>query len=216
MYAIKNNIHQSSNLLFTLLFCVLILSCQDNDGELVLPEEGDYYPLDESNQWEYERIQTYHCDCDDNGLVLSNAFQLHTNRLSDWESGWILVNDNNYQFSKVVKKYQSQYTERPPYRWEYIFLQDNKPINYSWWDTPMNIQFTVKQVNTNKNIDGIPYKNVIEIQETQWFTNADTHKTDASYIAHHFYAKDVGEIYTLQTFKNGTTIEFTLLKHVKL
>jgi hypothetical protein len=215
-------------LTITLCFCAL-LSCEKNDVSVRIPIKGDYFPLQKGNEWEYVRTETIRCNCSDSGRVLIDTLKVYIDRIFDFNNGTLTSANNlketpftllldrgiadkkNFYFSRLARKQGSRYTDLPPYRLESLFLVDDKPINYSWVEYEGFIVLTVKQVNGILNVKNNAYKNVIEIQED-----------GKVYTTHHYYARGIGEIYSIQLFKganseysNRSMIELSLIKHFK-
>ena len=196
------------SILITLV--TLTVSCNDDTTPENFPEPGDYFPLQKNNRWDYVITHIYsHPNTTD--VIITDTIHLYVDTLGITDSqdfpfsSFTGIYDIDLMYSVLAKKQEHQYTSLPPYyNIDQLFLVDNKPIGYSW-TAKGNVVYTVIQVNGNRTVNGILYKNVIEIQEGKNIV--------------HFYAKDIGEIYSYEKdawSDYSNTVELTLLKHSKL
>lgn len=222
---IVNMIFSRQSQLNVLLWVIMLISgtlfsCEPEEVLVDLPLPGDYYPLLPGNQWQYIRTHTYRCNCQDSGLVLIDTLRLYIDESYRVDDGAI-INDRNQHLIRHIRKNGNLYIDIPAYRDEYIFLIDNKPVDYSWRQGEhenAEIEFTVEQVNGTMNVSGISYKNVIEIREVVWATAADSDVEKIFSVTHRFYAKGIGEIYAMEAVYwdgDSSTRELTLIKHFK-
>lgn len=215
-----NRPQQRMLMLMIILLTAAFLSCEKEE-QFILPSKGDYYPLQEGNEWMYVRKHTYRCNCPDSGLVLTDTLELYIDRsLMVEDEGFFRINDKNHNLTRYVRKQGNQYIDMPPYRQEYIFLMEDKPANYSWTHRGefenTEIEFTVKGVNGTMEVNGIQFRNVTEIREIVWVAMADAGTEQLFSVTHHYYASDIGEIYSMQSLywnDDASTIGLTLLKH---
>jgi hypothetical protein len=201
--------------LVVFLLTISLAGC-DGDESSGLPQKGDYYPLAPGNQWEYVVMHKYHCNCPTTGFEIIDTVNVGVNEeILPSESRYTLLSDKDYVFQKMARKEGHQYFEFPPYRFEYSFLMDDKPVGYSWRDENFDVDLTVKQINGRLSVNGIQYVNVIEIEEMQQSPDLPGVYTET----HRFFARDIGEIYSLKisNFGDGVTDthELVLLKHTK-
>ena len=107
-------------------------------------------------------------------------------------------------FRKEGSKYYRYYR---PYSFtdtsEYIFLDTDKAVGSSWstyggFKDEIKTTYTIESINENRVVNGIEYHNVIEVSEDTYYKNI-SYSTSQYYLSasgQHFFAKDVGEIYT--------------------
>jgi hypothetical protein len=186
----------------------------DNDDDLDIPIAGDYYPLQLGNEWRYDYRQVYQC-CDGGGFELTDTLIVQVSEDAPFLAEYSVLYDTSYRFSKMARKEDHQYFELPPYRYEYAFLVDNQPVNYSWRDESFDVDLTVKQVNAFMVVSGVRYSNVIEIEEMHRTVDVPEVYTES----HRYFARDIGEIYALKVGHFGNndvdTVEMKLLNYTK-
>jgi hypothetical protein len=199
-----------------------LLSCDNDVLFPTMPVAGDYFPLENGREWKYIRTHRYDCDCFDSGNVLTDTLDMFVDPGFDYLGNpYKIISEKRYLYSRYIGKKDNQYIEIPAYQFPYIFLVDNKPVNYTWRCEEEGyalFEFRVRQVNATMRVAETDYQNVIEIVEVISYADQETGRLTTSSKTHHYYAKGIGEIYSLQTFlapTNRSTIEYKLINYVK-
>jgi hypothetical protein len=207
------------------LSSVLLLSCDDPESAPERPTPGDYFPLDPAHTWEYVTVHRYHGTGFGAGTTITDTVRLAvTESPGEWENRYFTLSDQHGQYysHKWIRKDGYRFFERPPYAYEYMFLDTDTPVNGIWTEYPYGsrnkIVFLMKAVNTVKTVNGIRYHHVIEIVESHYAIPDGENQYTLHGQTRHYYAKDVGKIYSYQEYGTdgeGGTIEVTLLKHTR-
>jgi hypothetical protein len=197
------------------ILTVALYSCDDNDNSGI-PASGDYFPLQKGNQWEYIYEQEYKCNCNGGGFNINDTITVRIAEDPQLPNEYTVLYDDSYIYNKMARKEGHEYLEYPPYRNEYTFLVDNKPVNYSWRDESFDVDLTVKQTNGAMVVNGILYSDVIEIEEMIRHSMAPAGVYTES---HRYFARNIGEIYSMKITYFGNDQfdkhKMKLLNHTK-
>src|SRR5882762_9201862 len=177
----------------------------------------DYFPLNENTGWEY----TYqYFATDDNGTFLwadTVKLTIKGDTLLDGITYKKVVDDQGV-IKKALRKEGSKY-----YGWtnelyrgftkEYLFLDEDAPLNTTWtYDKGDGARtvYTVEAVSASRTYNGITYTDVMELK-VEYYSGSDYHNT-----THHYYARGFGEIYALYPYPTSLTysdLNISLLKY---
>jgi len=204
---------------------MMAASCsQDNAPSLAVP--GDYYPATTtSRNYLRESINpaTKEILLTDTIQIVYDtdvAFNNKTYTKLDFLSKWLNA-DNvpviNRDVYALFRKEASQYfTPNSSDSSEYIFLDTQKGVGSSWtiyqgFENESKTIHTVKAVNATRVVNGVTYKNVIEIlQEGYYSFNKGPY--ELGYSETSYYSKDIGRIYRRSDFYSYPgTLRITLL-----
>jgi hypothetical protein len=193
-----------------------IFSCE-SDTEPKL--SGDYFPLEESRQWQYLRsVADGEVDSPTPGadtLTLTIGAELELDgkiyREILGEEGRVVRVDGSKYFGRRHELYFSDTTE-------YVFLDTDKEAGESWFylknDGATKTEYVIEAKNTSVSINGKQYQNVIKVRVNYYAANE---QGTFEYLnsAFHYYAAGTGEIYRFypdMIFGNDVT-DFILEKN---
>lgn len=210
--------------MFPVFSAVLLLSCENNEFPATKAVLGDYFPLGPEHRWEYVTVHRYGNTGFNAGVVLTDTMKLRAERLN-WEGNYFQMREDNdgiyYGWSKWYRKDSCRTFEFPAYAREFMFLDADLDLHQSWEARPYGdynkTEFRVVEVNATKIVNGIRYNHVIEVLESSYWKGPEGEDPfTLSSETRHYYAKDVGEIYSYETYGVGGeegSIEVTLLRH---
>jgi len=214
---------KSSLLLATAV--IMVASCsQDNAPSLPVP--GDYYPATTiARNYLRESIDpaTKEIFMTDTIQIVYDtdvAYKDKTYAKLDFLSKWLnadnvpVINRDVYAlFREEAGQYFAPYSSDSS---EYIFLDTQKGVGSSWtiyqgFENESKTVYTVKAVNATRVVNGVAYKNVIEIlQEVYSSFNKGPYALGFSETS--YYSKDIGRIYRRSdSYSYPTTLRITLL-----
>ncbi len=203
---------------------IVVASCsQDTTPAVPLP--GDYYPTTNARRYLRESLNpaTKEIFMTDTIQIFYDAdvtYKDKTYAKLDFLSKWLnadnvpVINRDVYTlFRKEAGQYFTPYSSDSS---EYIFLDTQKGVGSSWtiyqgFENESKIIYTVKAVNAIRVVNGVTYKNVIEIlQEVYSSFNKGPYELGFSETS--YYAKDIGRIYRRSDFYTYPgTLRITLL-----
>lgn len=214
--------HMKTIIRITAGFCIAfsILSCESNSISPALPNA--YFILSEGAKLKYfkEGIAT-----DDVGTIRFEDtvhFTVNGDTLIDNLRYKKILNEHGL-IEKVVRKSGTQYFGRNHelyggFSHEYMFLDESIPVNGSWeylkQEGHAKTEYVVKSIHDVYTVNGIQYKNVIELDANYYTDYNDGQNFELHYSAKHFYAPGVGEIYAFYPYPTSgwfCDIRYTLL-----
>ena len=192
---------QTSLLVITIL--AAFGSCKYDSIQL---PKGNYFPLENNTEWVYQRKLGYN-EAD------SSIWSMDT--LSNKVGGDTLVGGKMYKIilgaddniEKVIRVDGNQYFGRRhelygSFANEYMFLDTDKPVGSSWIyfkdDSTRQTEYIIKAKNSKHIISGKVFEYVIELEVNYYYKELDRFKYWLT--TKHYYAKDVGEIYTFYPY----------------
>jgi hypothetical protein len=113
---------------------------------------------------------------------------------------------------QLIRKEKGNYYRRTNFYGvgeEYIFLKDNLPAGSTWTHSSSENHkavFTILAILPEKEVNGVWYRDVIEVQK-QDFYKYEEPDFRLTYTAHFFYAKNIGEIYSIEDQSGGLEID---------
>jgi hypothetical protein len=186
---------------------------------------GDYYPTTSARRYLRESLnpatkEIFMTDTIqivyDTDVAIKDKTYAKLDFLSKWlnaENVPVINRDVYTLFRKEAGQYFSPYSSDSS---EYIFLDTQKGVGSSWtiyqgFENESKIVYTVKAVNATRVVNGVTYKNVIEIlQEVYSSFNKEPYELGFSETS--YYAKDIGRIYRRSDFYTYPgTLRITML-----
>jgi hypothetical protein len=186
----------------SLVSTVLLQSCENHSVSPSIPP--DYFPLTEGIELNYyqENISTA------DPLEIWGKDTVLVKISKDTIIGGIQYKSvlNNFgRLEKFVRREGSQYFGRQHefygmFTPEYMFLDTAVPVGGSWShikdEGHSKTEYVVKAKNSTHIINGVEYKDVIELDVNYYNDYEDGVTMKLLYTAKHFYANGVGEIFT--------------------
>jgi hypothetical protein len=185
----KHNLHVLKLFLITCAG-IILSSCQKERCAEPAAAQGDYYPTRVGSQWIYETTLRSRWDT----ASYSQTIEALKDTLYEGKS-------YTYFALQLIRKEKGNYYRRTHIYGvgeEYLFLKDNVPAGSTWTHSSSEhhkAEFTIMAIHKEKEVSGIRYRNVIEVQKQDFYKHDEPDFILLS-TAHFFYAKDVGEIYS--------------------
>lgn len=185
----------------TLSILAVVLSTWSCHEETIQKDEGNYYPLEVGKDFIYERRLHYN-SADSATWAKKDTITFHHNgdTIVDGLTYTKIIWADRYH-EKLVRAEGSKYYELEIGYQEYKFLDTDIPVG-GFWISPYNEfnkrEYTIIDKNSTKTILGKVYKNVIEVQVDYYNTELGKYKYWLT--SRHYYAKDIGEIYSFHPY----------------
>jgi hypothetical protein len=189
----------------------LFSGCDDNDAPTVALS-GDYLPINSTSR-RFLREQFSQPDLADRhhtdtiriaaaaDVVLEGRQYHMLEYYSTWDSGNGIV--ESHDVYKYFRKEGSRYLSPSFNEEDHIFLDTELPVGSSWSYTSPSREFretyTIKAVNATRTFNGVTYTNVIEV-ESKLLVRDDKGHFDRVNVTTRYFAKDIGEVYSLSSF----------------
>lgn len=212
--------------LFITLAAIAVFSC-DHDTEPQVAVPGDYYPTTRGRlTYLRESInpvtqELFMSDTIEVGYDRDTVFNDKTYSRLEYYSNWRDANNNIIPQQDLYRLFRTENNQYfLPYSSgtsEYMFLDTKKGVGESWifyggFDKEIKTTYTVKAVNESRIVNGVEYRNVIEILAQTYYLPTDG-KYELSEEETSYYAKDIGEIYRNSEWYTYSGISrLTLLK----
>jgi hypothetical protein len=175
----------------------LLLSVSCEDDLQVVAVRGDYYPLKEGSWWKYAR--KYRCHFPDTlNTCYDTAHYVAGGDPLPWGDVEYKPLSASHGTFKWIKKINDAYYSWAAYIPEHKFLDAGLPVNGSWaTDNGLaKEEFTITEVNAKKSVQDKVYNDVIVVLKSNFWRN-QAGEYEETWRSYHYYAKDVGEIYSL-------------------
>jgi hypothetical protein len=183
------------------LFSIFSTSC--NDDESV--NYADYYPLYEGKKWTYKFEALDH---QDSSLVADSSAFFKVKGKVEIEGKEYYKIPDSYALYQAVRREGSKYFSRlylgySGYSDEVMILNSTLNVNESWSylskDQAYKTVYTIKAKGVRKNINSKEYNNVIEVAVNSYYLDGNAFILSQS--SFHWYAPNVGEIYSLNSLR---------------
>lgn len=188
---------------FFVTIVALAWSCDEEHP--LKQSSGDYFPLEDSKKWSYERWLSMSISPD---VILDTMHLRVDGDITVDGKSYKQILDHNGDVDKIIRVEGSMYFGRDHelysgYSHEYMFLDSEKPEGYSWFyikDEGMSkTEYVISAKNTEHTILGKTYTDVIEVQVNYYDMYGTDELTYRSSVIHH-YAKGVGEIFNFYPY----------------
>lgn len=199
--------------LLLVIFLIAALGACDTSPNVAVP--GDYYPSKNTTNGYFLREQynptTKEVFFTDTVQIAYNKDVNYKDRVYTELDSYskFQVSDNqttiNQDVYKLVRKSGCQYfTPYSSDSSEYVFLDTGKDAGASWtyysgFENESKAVYTIKEVNGTRTVNGVTYKNVVEVL-VEMFFKTDTAPYTLSSSSTNYYAKDIGPIYSSTEF----------------
>ncbi len=198
----KKTINFTSVLGLPVLFLIqMLLACTEHD---ISPETSkEYFLLDDHTQLDY--LMEYISTGDNETIWYSDTVTLTVlgDTLVEGISYKKIVNEYGF-LEKIVRNESTQYFGRNHELYggfsnEYMFLDTKVRVDSSWDYIKdggnTKTEYVVKKAGANLTVNGVEYKDVIELDVNYYNNYTDGINLELWLSAKHYYAKGIGEIY---------------------
>jgi hypothetical protein len=178
--------------LLMLGLAVLPIACTPEKDITPTPLKGDYYPTRIGAEWTYEYSYSSKW-INSTGLRIITALRDTLHEAQTYA----------YFDSQLVRKENGNYYRRTRgygIGEEFIFLKDYLPVGGTWTHSSFpqhKAEFTILAIHKEKEVNGVVYRDVIEVEKKDFFTY-DATDTRLTRAVRSLYARNVGEIYSLE------------------
>lgn len=200
-------------ILFLFLVATVSISSCDQDRSPAIAVDGDYYPATNNTQGKYLREtfnpftkEVFQSDTIQIVYDTDVAYKDRIYKKLDYYSKWQAADNStviNHDVYKLLRKDGYQYfTPYSSDSSEYVFLDTEKGVGSSWTyyqGDEFKSVYTVKGANETRIVNGMEYKNVIEILHESYFSS-DKKQFELTSSVTSYYAKGIGEIYFSSEF----------------